>query len=491
MAECPIIQSPRRLKGGLKRPDGKALSLSQPLTRLNPSTLQIALPHDQHGTLPENWRIGTQFEAGQPLFTTPEGMTQVCPRTATVTRVDAGQTMSRSPIPCTLLNLAVVNPEPPSKPSLTPLIAPLDGSTLRQRAAEAGIVGLGGGGFPAHLKWQHRLHTLLVNGAECEPFLTADEQTMRLRAPAIWDAIGAMMRALSLQRCVIAIEDNKPEALAALQAAYPSDLDGHDVSITVIESRYPSGAERQLIWLALGIEIATTSLPVEHGIVVHNPVTLAALADAIHGYPLTDRIVTVTGPSIVTPRTFQVPLGTPIDCLLAHAGGLRPGDHQVMHGGPYMGWPMRDTTMGVMATTACVYGAAVVPQTPSPCIRCGMCAEVCPVHLQPQQLFAALTHAQLDVALHEGLSQCLQCGACDAVCPSDLPLTQTYRDGLEDHRVQHAEKQRADRARTRFEARNQRLLKRAQADEAQRAARRERSGSALDRIRAARAEETH
>ena len=111
--------------------------------------------------------------------------------------------------------------------------------------------------------------------------------------------------------------------------------------------------------------------------------------------------------------------------------------------------------------------------------------------MQPQQLFAALTHAQLDVALHEGLSQCLQCGACDAVCPSDLPLTQTYRDGLEDHRVQHAEKQRADRARTRFEARNQRLLKRAQAEEAQRAARRERSGSALDRIRAARAEETH
>ena len=491
MAECRIIQSPRRLAGGLQRADGKALSLSQPLMHMNPPVLQIALPDTLEDTPLERWSIGDQIEAGQPLFTTQEGVTQACPRTATVESMGTGKTLSGSPTPCRLLNLTVVDPDPPRQPSLTPLPANPDGRTLRQRAADAGIVGLGGGGFPAHLKWQHRLHTLIVNGAECEPFLTADEQTMRLRAPAIWDAVVALMSALSLQRCVLVLEDNKPEALAALQAAYPSILDAQDVCITVIQSQYPSGAERQLIWLALGLEIATTTFPVEHGIVVHNPVTLAALADALHGYPLTDRIVTVTGPSIVTPGTFQTPLGTPIDLLLSQAGGLRPRHHNVFHGGPYTGWPISNTAAGVRATTACLYAAPVVSQTPSPCIRCGACAEVCPVQLQPQQLFAALTHDQLDEALHVGLSQCLECGACDVVCPSNLSLTKTFQDGIRDHQIQQAEKQRADRARTRFEARNQRLLKRSEADETRRAVRRERSGSALDRIRAARAEETH
>lgn len=486
MTECLITHSTRRLSGGLIAPDGKALTAHGSVQPLTPEKLEIGLPN-QHYTPLTEWSIGTILTAGQPLFISDQGVTQICPRTVRVDEIVEGMTLSSTAERCDILQLTVIDPTPPQRATLEPLSHHPEAEDLRRRAAEAGLVGLGGAGFPAHQKWSAELHTLVVNGAECEPFLTADDRVMRDRAPAIWHAIDVLMAAFSIRRCVIVLEDNTPAALTALHAAYPKTWHDREVSLTLIESRYPSGAERQLIWLALGLEIPTTSHPIDHGILVHNPSTLAALSDALRGYPLTDRLVTVTGPSIVSPRIFWTPIGTPINVLLAAAGDLHPGAHRIHHGGPYMGWTIPDHAPGIQATTHCLYAAPVLERITSPCIRCGLCAEVCPVQLQPQQLFAALTHGQLDHAVYEGLAHCIRCGACDQVCPSALPLTDYFQTGLSEHRASIAEKRRADRARTRFEARTKRLERQAEEAEARRQTRRQRSESALDRIRAARA----
>ena len=489
MTKYATTLSTRRLPGGLSAPDGKGLTAQVPLRPLTPETLRIALPTERYMPLAA-WSIGSIIKAGAPLFMTAQGVIQACPRTVQVTQLVDGMTLSSIPERCQILQLTVLEPSPPTQPCLAPLSSRPDPADLKKRAAQAGLVGLGGAGFPAHQKWYGELHTLVVNGAECEPFLTADERVMRERAPAIWHAIDVLMRAYSLTKCVIVLEDNTPDALAALQRTYPEALQDRDVSFTILESRYPSGAERQLIWLALGLEIPTTARPVEYGILVHNPGTLAALADAIDGYPLTDRIVTVTGPSIISPGVFRAPIGTPINALIAAAGGLQPGNHQVRHGGPYMGWEIPEEAPGMHAMTHCLYAAPAIARTTSPCIRCGLCAEACPVQLQPQQLFAALSHGQLDHAMHEGLAHCLRCGACDQVCPSALPLTDQFQTGLTRQRALSDEAKRADRARERFNARTKRLERQAAEAETRRHTRRQQSESALERIRAARAKES-
>lgn len=488
MAKYPIESTKRRLRGGLRLPDGKALSRQRPLRAFTPTTLVLPIPPRARLCLDPS--VDMLIEAGTPLYETLTGLTRVAPRTIRIRDIQDTPTAQASGDWCPSLHADVLDPLPLRAPSLAPLQDPTTPEQLRQRAQVTGLVGLGGGGFPAHQKWQHPVHTLIVNGAECEPFLTADEHVMRMRPDAIWRGIDALCKALTIDRCVIAVEDNKVDALEAMQAACPTGEADYAVELQLIPTRYPSGAERQLIWLTLGIELPGSVHPIHQGILVHNPATLAALADAIDGFPLTDRIITLTGPGIRHPQTLQVPIGSRISDLLTEVGGVQGDPMVVRHGGPLMGWPLHNLDAPVEAVTGCLYCDAVETKPELPCIRCGECADVCPVQLQPQQLFANMRHGHLDDAVQEGLIDCLRCGACDLVCPSHLPLTAEFALGRQRHSEAQLEQQRADHARARFEARQARLLQREIDAEARRSARRLKSTTALDRIRAQRAEDS-
>lgn len=353
-------------------------------------------------------------------------------------------------------------------------------SDVLARIRQAGIVGLGGAGFPTSVKLQppeqDTITTLIVNAAECEPYITADDRLMRERASDIVAGLSIMMWLVRPQRCLIGIEDNKPQAIAALRAA----LQDSAVEIVVIPTRYPSGGEKQLIQILTGQEVPHGGIPADIGIICQNVGTAVAVARAIHqGEPLISRITTVTGDAVDSAGNFEVLLGTPVDYLLTRAG-VRDGDvRRLVHGGPMMGYTLTSPTVPVVKSTNCIIAAGAgelaEPAAEQPCIRCGACAEACPMELLPQQLFWTSKSGEFDKAEHLNLFDCIECGACAYVCPSSIPLVQYYRYAKGEVRTQRAEQLKADQARQRFEARQARIER----EQAEKEARRQERANAV------------
>ncbi|MBU2874435.1 electron transport complex subunit RsxC [Marinobacter salexigens] len=337
----------------------------------------------------------------------------------------------------------------------------------------AGISGMGGAGFPTDIKLRpprdRKVDTLILNGAECEPYITADDMTMRERANDVVAGLKVMAWILRPERCVIGIEDNKPEAAAALREA----TQGTQVELAVIPTKYPSGGEKQLIQILTGMEVPSGGIPADIGVMCQNVGTAVAVAKAIfEGSPLISRVVTVTGEAVINPGNFEVLLGTPLNYLLYQAGLQQDRVSRLILGGPMMGYTLTTTAVPVIKTTNCII-AAVASELPAPppeqaCIRCGQCAEVCPMELLPQQLFWHAKATEFEKAEHLNLFDCIECGACSYVCPSSIPLVQYYRYAKGEIRVQRAEQLKADRARERFEARQQRLEREQQEKELRR-----------------------
>ncbi|MGO1461729.1 MAG: electron transport complex subunit RsxC [Marinobacter sp.] len=326
----------------------------------------------------------------------------------------------------------------------------------------AGISGMGGAGFPTNVKLKppqdRKVDTLILNGAECEPYITADDMTMRERAADVVAGLRVMAWILRPERCVIGIEDNKPEAATALREA----IQGTKIEIAVIPTKYPSGGEKQLIEILTGMEVPSDGIPADTGVMCQNVGTALAVGKALFkGTPLISRTVTVTGDAVTKPGNFEVLLGTPVSYLLDQAG-LQPAlASRLVLGGPMMGYTLSTTAVPVIKTSNCII-AATADELPAPppeqaCIRCGHCAEVCPMELLPQQLFWHAKATEFEKAEHLNLFDCIECGACSYVCPSSIPLVQYYRYAKGEIRVQHAEQLKADRARERFEARQERL----------------------------------
>lgn len=337
----------------------------------------------------------------------------------------------------------------------------------------AGIAGLGGAGFPTDIKLRppkdRKVSTLILNGAECEPYITADDMTMRERATEILDGLKVMAWILRPERCVIAIEDNKPEALAAMQTA----AEGTQTEIVAIPTKYPSGGEKQLVEILTGLEVPHGGIPADIGVMCQNVGTAVAVGRAIfRGEPLISRVVTITGEAVTGPGNFDTLLGTPVDYLLA-AAGLQPDrlDRLVL-GGPMMGYTLPSPDVPVVKTSNCIIAASVselpAPPPEQPCIRCGMCADACPMELLPQQLLWHSRASEFEKAEHLNLFDCIECGACSYVCPSSIPLVQYYRFAKGEIRIQRAEQLKADRARERFEARQARLEREQEEKEARR-----------------------
>jgi len=367
----------------------------------------------------------------------------------------------------------------------------LDKQALLQIVREAGIAGMGGAGFPAAVKLNAnpksgRIETLIINGTECEPYITADDILMRERAAEIVRGTQILQHILDPVETLIGVEDNKGPSAAALTGAV---VDA-DMEVVVFPTKYPSGGEKQLIEILTGKQVPSGGLPADVGVICQNVGTAVAIYRAVvHGEPLISRITTVTGEAVAHPRNFEVLLGTPMSWLLEQAEFMPERSRRLVMGGPMMGFTVADANVPVVKTTNCLL-APTEEELPTPppaqaCIRCGMCAEACPASLLPQQLYWFAQGKEWDKLEAHNLFDCIECGACSWACPSNIPLVQYYRASKAELTVLRRDQAKSDHSRTRFEARQERLEREAAEKEAQRAARKK---AAEERARKAAAE---
>lgn len=343
----------------------------------------------------------------------------------------------------------------------------LDPGDLRERIRAAGIVGLGGAAFPSHIKLTpsggRPVETLIINGAECEPYIACDEMLMRERADDIVRGARVMQHALQARNIVIAVEDERPEIREILGRAVRAD-GGGDLKLVPVPTIYPEGGEKQLVQVLTGLEVPSGGLPIDLGLVCHNVATAAtAYRAVVHGEPLVSRIVSITGHGIERPRNFEALVGTPIRDLVTQAGGYRGDIARLVIGGPLMGFALASDEVPIAKGTNCVLALLEEevrrPQPQMPCIRCMECVTACPAQLLPQQLYWHIEARDLHAAEALGLFDCIECGCCAAVCPSQIPLVDYYRYAKSELRVEALEKRRAERARQRYEARERRLAR--------------------------------
>lgn len=314
------------------------------------------------------------------------------------------------------------------------------GNEILQAIWDTGMVGLGGAAFPTHAKLtvpkQAHVHTLVVNGCECEPYLTCDHRVMVEQADDLITGIRYGMRATSAVRAIVGIEDNKPDALVAINEAIKRAgvVPEGEIHAELVPTKYPQGSEKMLVMALFGVEIPAGSLPVSLGMVVNNVGTLAALGRLLpQGRGLTERVVTITGPGVAKPGDYTVPLGTPLSFVLDYAGAPAES-HQVILGGPMMGQAIASLDVPV---TKGVSGVLVLRKEDMveremrqtyPCIKCGECVESCPMGLNPSTLGMLAAKREYEpMGSNYHLGECFECGCCTYVCPSNIPLVQQFR----------------------------------------------------------------
>ena len=332
---------------------------------------------------------------------------------------------------------------------------------VRQVLRLAGVVGLGGAVFPSDLKLRagkHKVKTLVLNGAECEPYITCDDMLMRERADEIIKGAEIMRWALEAEQVLVGIEDNKPQAIAAMEQAALASTD--DVKVIAVPTLYPGGGAKQLIRVLTGIEVAAGVRSTEKGVQCFNVATAQAIYRAVQfGEPLVSRIVTITG-NVREPQNLEVLIGTTVQDVVDYAGSLPDTDGYIM-GGPMMGLPLPGATVSIVKAANCIIASSpkIFPAPPPamPCIRCTRCAEVCPAELQPQDLYWFAKSKEFGKAQEFSLFDCIECGACSYVCPSHIPLVQYYRFAKSEIWSRESEKTAADAARDRFEFREYRI----------------------------------
>jgi len=347
-----------------------------------------------------------------------------------------------------------------------------EADALLDRIAAAGIAGLGGAAFPTAAKLSlaraARANLLLLNGAECEPWICCDDALMRERAGTVLRGAQLMLAACGAARAVIAVEDDKPEALHALESALALTSDPR-LELQVLPTRFPLGAEGPLVTAVTGREVPLGGLPPDVGVLCQNVGTAAAIAMLERdGMPLLSRIVTVTGGGVREPANVEARIGTPIAELIAACGGYRDQPVRLVAGGSLTGRALAGDAAPVTKGLNCVLVATAddLPARPAevPCIRCGDCASVCPAGLLPQQLHVAALGDDAVGLTRFGLAACIECGCCDYVCPSAIPLTSRFHAARERQRLHDDERRRALEARGHYERRQRRLAEQAEAE---------------------------
>ena len=346
-----------------------------------------------------------------------------------------------------LENTLNINGQPPGEPQ-----------ALKTILLNAGIVGLGGAGFPTYAKipaTQGQIQTLIINGAECEPFITCDDLLMQTQAAEVVQGAIMVAHALGIPKIVCAIESNKPVAIQAINHAAQHTI----VTVQEVETVYPMGGEKQLLQELTGIEIPAKTHAIDSGLLVFNVATCAAIFKAVtQGEPLTQRLVTVTGLGLKTPYNMHALIGTPFSDLAELAQPKTPINYPLIMGGPMMGFKVKTNQVPVIKTTNCILANPPEPeQLTMPCIRCGECMEACPINLLPQQLFWHSQAHEFEKVEKLNVFDCIECGCCSYVCPSRIPLVQYYRHAKSAIKEQHAEQQAIELAKQRHEFRLARI----------------------------------
>ena len=365
----------------------------------------------------------------------------------------------------------------------------LEPQEVSKRIARAGVVGMGGATFPAAVKLagglRAKIDTLIVNGGECEPYLSCDDRLMRDRAADLVDGIRIALHATGAGQALVGIEDNKPEAIAAMQIAASGIA---EIKICPVPTRYPMGSDRQLIIELTGREVPADSRAFDVGILVHNVGTIAAMRAAVReGRPLISRLVTVNGGACRAPGNLEVPIGALIEDVITAANGFKETPVRLLMGGPMMGVQLPHTRVpvvkgcsGILALDA----AEVAEREPEPCIRCGSCVKACPVGLLPLEMSRRIASIDFSGAVSFGLKDCISCGCCAYVCPSRIPLVQMFSHAKGELTAQERAKLRTEATRKLVAARAERIEREAK-EKAEAAARRKAERDAAKKAAAA------
>ncbi|AOM40090.1 electron transport complex subunit RsxC [Xenorhabdus hominickii] len=451
-------------EGGIHPPEMKLQSSRTPL-RYAPLPDELIIPLQQH-LGPEGEllvKAGDNVLKGQPLTLGSGRTVPVHASTSgTITAIEPCVTAHPSGLKELCIRLCPDGEDRWCDRIQTPDYTTLDTDNLLRRIQQAGIAGLGGAGFPTAIKLkggQHNLNTLIINAAECEPYITADDRLMREHAYEVIEGIRILMHLLNPKQVLIGIEDNKPEAIDALNAALNGDK---SIIVRVIPTKYPSGGAKQLTKILTGKEVPSGGRSSDIGVLMQNVGTVMAIKRAIiNGEPLIERVVTLTGEAVTSPGNFWARLGTPVQFLLQQAGFSPKSEQMVIMGGPLMGFTLPDLSVPVVKISNCILAPSTQEMEPNEieeaCIRCGLCVEACPAGLLPQQLYWFSRGEEHEKAKNHHLFDCIECGACAYVCPSNIPLVQYYRQEKAEIRAIDAESRRSAEAKIRFEAKQTRM----------------------------------
>jgi len=428
-----MSEKPRKFKGGVHPNDSKALSATKAIQEAPLLDQYTVIMHQNIGAPPELLvKKGDTVKKGE-MLAKAGGFVSVplhAPTSGTVSAID------KCPGP-TGIAVAAITIKADGEDEWGSPFEPITDwkktspDELKQRVWDAGVVGMGGAGFPSHVKLSppegKTIDTLILNGAECEPYLTADHRIMLEQAEDVVVGAAIIARILGLDSAVIGVEDNKPDAIVALSKV----AEKYNVRVQALPVNYPQGAEKQLIYAITGREVPVGKLPMDVNCVVQNVASAVAIAEAVvKGRPSIARVTTITGKPVVEPGNWRLRIGTPISKALELAGGISEQPAKLLLGGPMMGIAQNSLDVTVMKNTSGILLIAndeVSLFTSEPCIRCGKCVEVCPMSILPATISQAVENKRFDWAEDLNVTACIECGSCSYVCPSHRPLNQHFK----------------------------------------------------------------
>jgi len=428
------IPSPFTFSGGIHPSYNKGLSSGSPIRELS-LPARLVVPLSQHLGAPAKpvVGVGDAVKAGQLIAEQGGFISAPVHAPACGNVVALEETLTPAGRPCGAI---VIETDGRQEWQLLPTFPNGPGADKKALVAQigaAGIVGMGGAGFPTRVKLSppadKPIDTVILNGAECEPYLTADHRLMLERAPEIRAGAEVIRLILGAKTLRIAVEDNKPDAIAAMEKAFQG-IEG-DVALTVLHTSYPQGSEKQLIFSVTGREVPRGGLPMDVGCVVENVSTAFAIHDAVaNGRPLVSRVISVTGDAVAQPSNLLAPCGTPYGDLVAACGGLKGKAAKVISGGPMMGFAVGDLSVPTGKTTSgllLLSAKKVSCFTSQACIACGRCVDACPMRLSPAELSQCIEADDIEGAEPLALMDCIECGSCAFVCPARRPLVHHMR----------------------------------------------------------------